>query len=316
MKPVAMKFTLRADQNGLRPVFPLGNTSGSCPYNCRFCGVKKSRKVTPSEAMQCFNNLYSAYAETIKGPYHPVIYNQGNVTSPREFSREVLEYVLDRFHGDPHVRYVSLNSRERDASTGVLDFLVNKHLSYPIHFILGLESFSPRMPSVFGKNTCGELERFVLKLQPYNKRHASGEIVNDYVFGLDVNLVFLPELYLDEGDCRDENISRIREGMTQDLRRLLDHIDRDVPVEINIHPFYRVNALPYESADLIMLLRFLPRLQEIVEHHNQASPTRKTHLFVGVEGDGYNNEDPKEQIREWTGAIDEFNRSGRIVSSW
>lgn len=67
----------------------------------------------------------------------------------------------------------------------------------------------------------------------------------------------------------------------------LSHIAPDVPVEINLHPFYRVARLPYEDMDLDFFMGELPALQAMVDKYNQSYPGNDTHLFLGLEGDGY-----------------------------
>jgi len=307
-----LQFTLRQDQSGFRPVFPLGNAAGRCPYGCRFCSVKNSAKVTLEDSIRRFEELCEAYAPLLTGPYHPVIYNQGNVTNPQEFPRALLDHVLDRFNGNGWVQYVSLNSREREASDEVLQSLTDKDLSYPIHFIFGQESFSPRTFTIFGKDTRGELARFVHKLRPYNKAFAGRLSGKDYVFGLDVNLVFLPALYVEDDAPTANQAVASREGLKHDLGRLLAHVDLEVPFEVNIHPYHRVRALPYGDADLGLLMSIVPDLQQLLTAHNAGRQGCPCHLFLGVEGIGYDSAKQRAQIHKWKPVIDQFNRSGIV----
>jgi len=94
-------------------VFPLGNSLGRCPYDCVFCNVKATRLVDPREALDRFETLWDQYRAVIDGPYHPVVYNQGNGTNPRELAPAVLDHVLEAFRGDSRVAFLSLNSRRR-----------------------------------------------------------------------------------------------------------------------------------------------------------------------------------------------------------
>ncbi|UCG58875.1 MAG: hypothetical protein JSU70_05045 [Phycisphaerales bacterium] len=305
-------FTLRKDQNGYRPVFPLGNTLGRCPHACTFCSVKTGKKVTFEEAVARFEELLASHCREIDGPYHPVIYNRGNVTNPREFPTELLDHVLNTFNADRRVSYVSLNSREQYMTSELLEYLVDKHLSYAIHFIIGIESFSDRAPRVLGKDTAGELDRAIQKLKPFNKEYGRQCTGRDYIFGLDVNLVFLPELYLGPSRRRQQaSFGETGLGFEQDLAKLLEAIDPEVPTEINVHPYAKVDALPYDDVDLEVLVRMLPDLAHLVAEHNSALGAYETHLFVGVEGDGYSTERQRCQIHKWKSYIDEFNRAGR-----
>lgn len=301
-------FSLRKDQNGWRPVFFLGNEQGNCPFNCRFCVVGKSAKVSSEENISRFDKQYASYLKAVNGPYHPVVYNKGNATNPAEFSRTTLDHVLTAFSNDKRVAFVSLNSREKAATTEMLDNLNEKNLPYPIHFIVGIESFSKKTPVILGKNTVGELDRFVEKLKPYNRPSPSRK----YTFGLDVNLLFLPQFYLDDEDETEGNYAKIKAGIEYDVREVLRRSNPSVPIEINLHPFYRVETLSFQDADLGAFMKILPNLQKEVEHHNAEHGTA-THLFVGVEGSGYENKRQARQVQIWKPFIDEFNSTGRIA---
>lgn len=305
-------FSLRKDQNGLRPVFFLGNERGECHFQCKFCNVRKIRKVTSKENIRAFNEQYAMYSQTVNESHHPVIYNRGNATNPDEFSRKTLNYVLDSFNNNNQIRFISINSREKFATPHTLEYLANKKLNYPIHFILGIESFSKNTAKMLGKNTIGELQRFVSRLRYYNQKHNQIKSRKTYVFGLDANLVFLPELYLDNGETREKNQAKIKEGIKNDLRQLLKNTNPNVPLEINIHPFCRVDLLPYKDAELGTLMKTLPELQKMVKQHNNITGNYQTHLFIGVGGTGYSTKHQKNQIQKWKPIIDKFNQTGKI----
>ena len=311
MDPVETLFSLRSDQLGFRPVFMLGNTYGRCSYDCRFCGAKAHESVTPAESARRFRFLWNKYEPLLGGPYHPVIYNEGNVTNPVEFPRELLDEILEFFRNDPRVRYVSLNSREHDATGTLLQQLRERDYPFPIHFIFGLESSSPSAERILGKNADPELTRFVDKLLVYDKPlHAGGKGCLR-CFGLDVNLLFLPELYLEEGEPRGHADS-IRRGMERDLARALSAGERGVPVQINIHPYHRVDALPFENADLSDLFNVLPQLQSIVDRHNEKHGQNPVHIFIGIEGKGYTTDYWREQTHRWGELIEVYNTTGHI----
>lgn len=305
-------FSLRRDRNGLRPVFFLGNELGKCPLQCKFCNLKNSVKVSSADNIRAFDGQYAEYSKQINEPYHPVIYNRGNVTHPQEFSTKTLNRVLNCFNKDARVKFVSINSREKFATIKLLDYLVERKLNYPIHFILGIESFSKNTVKLLGKNTGRELKRFEKKLAGYNEEYDESNSRKAYVFGLDVNLLFLPELYLGENEKREENFSKIREGIKGELRKLLELFHPSVPTEINVHPFCRVELLPFEDAGLDAFMNLLPELQKIIEEHNNTTSNHQTHLFIGVEGEGYSSEYWKDQVQKWRPVINKFNQSGRF----
>ena len=308
-------FPLRVDRNGYRPVYKLGNEGGNCSFGCKFCGVGKSVKITSAENIATFDALHAKYLTEIKGPYHPAIFNRGNVTDSKSLSLATLDHILGVFERDKRVTYLSLNSRESTATTEVLGRLVDRNLPFPIHFIYGQESFSESAQRILGKNNRGEMEQFMQKLKCRNQAYQPHDGGKRYQFGLDVNLVFLPELYLQAGESRKNNETRIAEGLADDLRRLLVRTDPLVPVEVNIHPYYEVAALPYEKADLLQLLRILPTLQRIVEEYNRKPHMYRTHLFLGVVFvvEGANEVSDSRQTKklfQLQQAIDAFNRTG------
>ncbi len=313
-------FPLRVDRNGYRPVYKLGNEGGNCSFGCKFCGVGKAPRVTSAQNIALFDLLHARYLPEIAGPYHPAIFNRGNVTDPKAFSPATLNHILGVFEKDARVQYVSLNSREVTATAEVLDALAVRRLPFPVHFIFGQESFNASALRVLGKNNQGEMERFVEKLKRYNQQHESGDGGKRYLFGLDVNLVFLPEVYLEAGESRNGCESKIAQGLADDLRKLLGHTDPLVPVQVNIHPYYEVESLPYKRADLFMLLRILPTLRQIVEEHNRKLGVWQTHLFVGVVllSSGADRKADLEQANRvllLQTAIDRFNRTGWLLKT-
>jgi hypothetical protein len=222
--------------------------------------------------------------------------------------------LLCTFSHDARVRFISLNSRERSASPAILEELAQQNLPFPVHFILGVESVSPRAKTLLGKNTVGEMERFLAKLAPYNSKNRNGAQSKAYTFGIDANLVLLPEIYLDEGEGRAGNEEKIASGFRDELENLLSLIDGSVPVEINLHPYSRVETLPFSSCDLDFFMAVLPRLQQAVQKHNRDHTARPTHLFVGIEGEGYVEEAIRVQKKKWESRIDTFNHTG--VCDW
>jgi len=313
-------FPLRVDRNGYRPVYKLGNEGGNCSFGCKFCGVGKSPRVTSAQNIALFDSLHAKYLPEIDGPYHPAIFNRGNVTDPKAFSPATLNHILGVFEQDSRVSFASLNSREVTATGEVLDGFAARRFPFPIHFIFGQESFNASASRVLGKNNQGEMERFIQKLKRYNQQHEPLADGKRYVFGLDVNLVFLPELYLEAGEPRAGREAKIAEGLANDLRELLRRTDPLVPVEVNIHPYYEVESLPYEKADLFQLLRMLPTLQPILEEQNRRPGVCRTHLFVGAvlliaSNSGKCSAAQERRIRALETSIDEFNRTGHLPNA-
>lgn len=295
------KFSQRKDQNGLRIIFQLKNES-KCPFNCRFCNVNKLPLLKPINNIGTFIRQYKKYSKSIHEIYHPLIYNFGNATNPKELSKNTLDFILNTFDNDKLVKFVSINSRESFATPELLNYLVNKKLKFPIHFILGVETFSKNIIKILGKNTAGELEKFTKKLKLYNEKYAK-KFNKQYIFGLDVSLLFLPELYLRKNETR-KNFQKIKEGIKSDLKQLLSVSEPSVPMEINIHPFCQVESLSYRDAPMNILIKMLPELQRIINGSGI-----KTHLFVGVEGSGYK----KLLFQKWKKVINGFNQTGDCI---
>lgn len=297
-------FRVRRDRIGYRPVFALGNTLGRCPMACTFCSVQARSRTSPNEARVRFEAQLCAYLPYLDGPYHPLIYNQGNVTNPAEFPHELLDHVLERFRSDTRVRFVSVNSRERFATPDLLRWMADKCLPFPVHFIFGQESFSLRTGDVLEKHVDGELGRFRDKLLPFNTKEPT--------FGLDVSLLYLPELHLRPGETRSDQPDAGIVGLERDLRTLLLEVLPDIPLEVNIHPFTRVAGLPWDDVDLARLVGALPRLQKVVNEHGLCPRASTANLFLGAEGIGYDTPTWRMALMRWRKAIDTFNVTGRL----
>ena len=97
----------------------------------------------------------------------------------------------------------------------------------------------------------------------------------------------------------------VRQPEVGGLKELLSNSDSSIPFEINIHPYHPVSSLPYKAASLDMFMSILPELQNMIKDY-------KTHIFVGIEGKGYENKYYKLQIEKWKPIIDEFNQTGKI----
>ena len=307
-------FTLRRDAHGIRVVFQFGNEAGDCRYHCRFCTSRNTPRVTPQENMNEFDRQLAAWRALPRGRRHPVIYNEGNCTDEEMFSRQTLRHVLAAFQNDANVAFLSINSRENEATDELLQDLVAMRLTYPVHFILGVESFSKELPQVLGKDTTGEMERFVRKLKGHNDAYCQGfSRTPAYRFGLDVNLVFLPDLYLGLGQSRRGSEAAIMSGIKSDVRGVLDRLDPSVPTEINIHPYTRTPTIECDDAELGLLMEVLPELQKMIEEHRRTWSGRPTHMFIGIEGKGYGSAAWARSITRWISTIDAFNATGQVT---
>jgi hypothetical protein len=306
-------YPLREDRNGKRAVFLLGNErQEGCPYQCRFCNVKNLSHSTREQNKSAFESQYREYRGLLAGQrYHALIYNSGNATNEIELARDTLDYILTTFNCDDAVEYSSINSRQELATRAVLDHIAIKRLNYPVHLIFGLESFSESMARVLGKDTRGDLERYIEKLRGYNQKTPQNNR-RGYVFGLDVALLFLPELYLGEGEGREGNFEKIKGGIAGDLRKLLAFATGEVPIEINLHCFSKVDGLPYESADYASLISMVTELQGIVEEHN-LSYGGTTHIFLGQYYDeSQSSDEQKEKMAHLNRLTAAFNKTGRL----
>jgi hypothetical protein len=314
VKQDTVKFPIREDANGARAVFLIGNErDGGCVYVCKGCNVRDFPGNTPEENKDRFLSQFESIKNDLGGRrYHALIYNEGNATHSQEMTPETLDLLLNTFDADKLIDYVSINSREELATKNVLDSLAARNTHYPLHFILGQESFSPRVSEIFGNKSSRSLEKFVTKIAPYNQQHSNTE-TKGYVFGLDANLLFLPEFYLEAGEKRKGNETKIITGIKNDLRKVLDQTGKGVPIEINIHCYSQWGSVPYASADFSTLLDVVPDLQAMVEQDNQAKGECGTHIFLGQ---FYAERTPQGYVNERAVRMNEliadFNKTGTL----
>lgn len=300
-------FPIRKDCNGLRPVFFLGNEGGNCRYNCSFCDIGKSILVTSEYNIELFNSLYLRYKENVIGPNHPLIYNRGNITDPIAFSRNTMNHILNIFNSNDCIQFLSINSREKEVTIEFLNYIVTKHLKFPLHFVLGIESFTDNLKKVIGKSTTGELDRLIERLKDFN-------ILNqdhlDYQFGIDVGLLFLPELYFGGKLNRKEADTEIKIGFLTDIKKILDLSDDITPIEINVHPYYMVEQLPFENADIYQLISYLPDIEQLLSFYNKGKKFN-THIFIGFRPSYSLDDLTNKKIDEWSKIIESFNARGK-----
>jgi len=271
-------FPIRQDRYGQRIVYLIGNENkgGKCPFQCKGCNANISPKVTPESNMRRLRELHGGYEEKITGQYHALIYNGGNITNPSECSREALDDFLNFFREDERVAAVSISSRGKFLTDEMLGHIGRKYLPYQVNIIFGQESFSPLLKEIYGKDTMrngrvsGELEEIAEKITEANSGYA-GRVHQR--FGLEVNLLYLAELYPDK---------KSREGIEADVKTLLKIVDKRMLLEIDINPFYEVPQLPYKSADVEELLGSIPRIQGIIREYNQNLTENLATIFIGI----------------------------------
>ncbi len=303
-------FPIRKDLYGLRYVFFLGNEGGNCKYQCTFCEIGKSNAVSSEYNIILFDNLFEDYLEKIVDKKnHPLIYNRGNITDERAFSSKTLTHLLTKFNNNQSITHLSLNSREKEVSSKFIEFVLEMDLSYPIHFILGQESFSSRTHQIIGKNSRGEYLRLNKKISQFNlKSYLTGN--KNYNFGIDINLLFLPELYIGETDRKEYN-EEIDEGLIDDIEKALNNSTKEIPLTINIHPYYKVKTLPYENADIEQLIDLLPQIKYLVSKHN-SDRIHKTSVFIGFRGIKTGHKITDLQIDNWSKVFNSFNEKNDL----
>ena len=300
-------FPLRKDHYGYRYVFFLGNEGGNCKYQCRFCEIGKSNAVHSTYNMMLFDYLYNDYKLKLHhDTTHPLLYNRGNITDEKSFSRKTLTHILNKFKKDTNIHLLSLNSREKEVDTEFIDYILDFNLPFPIHFILGQESFSSKTTEIIGKNTIGEFEKLVERISPYNNNKHYSYSSKTYNFGIDVNLLFLPELYLGNTDRKGYE-DDIFIGLMKDINDAINASSDSFPLTININPYYKVSALSYESADIELFLLLLP---SILEHINQANKNRrfKVSIFIGYRPIKTYDNLHNQRVAEYEFFFDNFNQ--------
>ena len=303
-------FPIRKDLYGLRYVFFLGNEGGDCKYCCTFCEIGKSNKVSSEYNITLFENLHKDYFEQTNGKInHPLIYNRGNVTDEKAFSRRTLKHILERFIHSSNITHLSINSREREVTEEFIEFILQMTLPYPIHFILGQESFSDKTYQIIGKNSQGEYERLVKKLIRFNQKGFYPDN-KSYNFGIDCNLLFLPELYIGESE-RLPNKKEIENGFVNDIEKALEFSSENLPMTLNLHPYYKVRSLPYDNADIEQFIEILPNITELVKTYNTTAKF-KTSIFIGFRGLKTGNEQIDKQMDKWNKYFDNFNEMNKI----
>ena len=314
------KFELRIDADGVREVVVIGNERPKgCPFKCEGCGVEREAQIVNRELNadiirkqidgidQHIQTKTGTYTES---GYHLCIYNYGNVTNPAELSRENFDLLLNNINRlVPPPKFISINSRGIFVTPELLSHLRDKKLGYNIHFILGIESLTAKGREIFGKkNMHKELQGMFERVNGFNEE-------NDTNFGIDAGFVFLPEFFSE--DRREHE--KIKKGFFHEIKSFLDqYVGQKTPIRMNIHPFYQIPELPYEStADQFdTLMEALLELEPLIQAKNETLPTPlKTSLFIGLNDNGYETHAWKIQIAKWREVIERINKGTSIQKS-
>lgn len=299
------KFKPRQDQDGTRLIISLSNEKG-CPHKCRGCGVHKDVRIVSRQTnRRTISEEITRLAKATTAPYHIIVYNSGNVASPEELSRENLNYLLELLDKlDPKPTMVSLNTRGLYITDELLDNISALNLSYRVNFNFGVETLTRRGMKIYGKPGIDEeLHQAFTILRDYNQTHTKQ-------FGLMINFVYLPEVYLEE--------DQPREGFVQEISSFVeDYVDKGVPIRINLHPFYQVDGLAYRDSSLDDLMKTIPEIQRILDSKNEAvaEQAMRVSLFIGVQDRGYETDGWKTQIQRWQPMIDRINRGENITTT-
>ncbi len=308
----AHNFNLKIDQLGIREVILIDNEAG-CPYQCNGCGVKDAEIVSPETNRQVIDDelaKLTRYRTEESDLYrdnnsHVLVYNSGNVTSERELSRDNLDHLLHSLNKlEPRPSIVTLNSRGDFVTDDFLDYLQGLNLNYRVDFDFGLETRTERGKEIYGKQGIDdEFDQLFERTQQYNAKHGSD-------FGLMVNFVYLPEFYLAEGESREGNEQRIHQGFVDEISSFIDeYVNKGVALRINLNAFYQVDNLPYENSSLDDFMESAQEIWRIIAEKNKQidNPDMKVSAFIGLQDQGYETAQWREQIQRLQSRIDEMN---------
>lgn len=310
------RFETRRDADGIRDVLVIGNERpGGCPFKCQGCGVEGEAVKVDSRANA---GMISQQVDDMKRRlekdpvaysehgYHFCIYNNGNVTNPAELSTDNLTSLLQQIDGlTPLPKYVSLNSRGPFVNEKGLKDLQDLGLQYDIHFILGVETFTEKGKAIYGKPAIDrEMQKMFTVVNAFNEAHQTK-------FGIDAGFVFLPEFYAD--DRADS--TAIAQGFLDDVGGFIEqYVGRETPIVINIHPFYPMPKLPYESTaqSFDILMEAMVKLEAVIQSRNANLPEHlRASLFIGLNDSGY--ETPEWQLArsQWKTEVDRINQGSK-----
>ncbi len=303
----------RMDADGIRDVLVIGNERrGGCPFKCQGCGVQgeavqvdtgANAQIISEQIDEMRRKLESNPTEYQEHGYHLCIYNNGNVTNPKELSAENLTLLLYRINElVPPPKYVSLNSRGPFINEKGLQDLQNLGLKYDIHFILGVETFTEKGMEIYGKRGIGEeTERMFTTINEFNK-------ANGTRFGMDVGFVFLPEFYADDR----EDKPAIEQGFLDDVEGFTEkYVGRETPIMINVHPFYPMPNLPWKSTASCFdtLMEAVIKFESEVQARNASLPEYlRASVFIGLNDSGYETPEWLAARSKWQADIDRINR--------
>lgn len=313
------QFRLKRDAYGIREAISLDNEAG-CPFKCNGCGVYQDAKIVSSETnrqtidtevAKLQQNREKYQADYAANGSHVIVYNSGSVTSPKELSRDNLDYLLqsiDRLNPKPKV--VALNTRGAFVDTSLLDHLTVLGLGYRVDFNFGLETRSERGKGIYGKQSIDqEFKKFFSTVHKQNQG-------NGTEFGLMINFVYLPESYLFQEEQRDGNKEKIKQGFISEISDFIEQFaNKGVPLRINLHPFYHVKGIDLEDSNLDEFMEAAEEIWRAIDEKNKSieDPKMKVSAYIGVQDNGYETESWKNQIKRWQEIIDQMNRGELIV---
>jgi len=152
----------------------------------------------------------------------------------------------------------------------------------------------------------------VSKLIPFNEKKYLQKNKN-YNYGIDCNLLFLPELYIGK-ENRNQHSKEIAVGFIEDINNTLKYSSPQVPLTININPFYKVKSLPFKNADINQLLDLLPLIMELVNKHNKERKHKIT-VFIGFRGIKTGNKQIDLKIDRWNNIFNLFNENNKLYET-
>lgn len=283
-------FSTRKDNDWYREVITIWNErKWWCSFDCKECWVRDNfTSVTSDFNKSDINeNIKTLEKKVLLNEisyqeewWHICIYNNWNVTNSKEMSSDNLWSLLKEIDKiNPKPEYVSLNSRGWFIKDGLLEDIKEMNLWYDIQFILWIETINWRGEIFWEskKNMRNELLRSIKKVTNFNN-------CNETDFWLDINLLFLPEFYLNEWEDRESNKEKIINGFLLDLKELINMWTNNFHLKINLHPYYSTKEWNYKNADMYMFFDVLWKIESILNKKQLfLDKDHKITLFIWVE---------------------------------
>ncbi len=316
LKILQKSFLPVADKRGIRNVIMIPNErEGGCPFKCKGCGVhneivivksKENREMTNLQIQRLSEEIKNDKEKYLKG-HHICFYNNGNLLNPEEFSKDNLYYLLDLVNNlDILPSYISIETRGCFINEKLLNEINKKKLKYDIHFILGVETFIGDQ-KIYGKK---DINKELNQVYSITNKINNLEDKNTINWGIDANFIFLPEFYTKDRN----NVDKIRNGFIEDVNYFLDcFTGKNTPTKINIHPFYKVDSLPFESVtkEFDLLFEALTIILELIKQKKYDKKI-KPDFFIGINDSGYENSKWKNILEKYDKKIKKFNLENKM----